>query len=178
VQTSRRGRKQPQLASCRWHTCCGSCALVRSSSWNPQTANAQQRRCHKGLMRHTVASCFPSTRVAASRNSGKTPGRTEGAETLAPSLHSPNPEISNAQQCRCHKELMRHTVASCFLSAKLDATHGGELFPVSESCCFSQLGKNLGADGRGRNFRTRASSSGPTPNWRALCYDSGPEANT
>jgi GAF domain len=32
VQASRCRRKQPQPASCRWHTCCGSCA-IRASRW-------------------------------------------------------------------------------------------------------------------------------------------------
>ena len=32
---------------------------ARSPSPNPQTANAQQRRRHKALMRHTAARCFP-----------------------------------------------------------------------------------------------------------------------
>jgi len=35
--------------------------LDRSPSPNPQTGNAQQRRRHKALMRHTAMRCFPST---------------------------------------------------------------------------------------------------------------------
>src|SRR6516162_1961674 len=35
----------------------------RRPSPNPQTANAQQCRCRKALMRNIAASCFPSTRV-------------------------------------------------------------------------------------------------------------------
>ena len=34
---------------------------------NPQTANAQQRRRRKALMRHTAASCFPSINKAHRR---------------------------------------------------------------------------------------------------------------
>src|SRR6516165_12037156 len=37
----------------------------RSASHNPQTARAQQRRHHKGLMRHMAASCFASMRAGA-----------------------------------------------------------------------------------------------------------------
>jgi hypothetical protein len=35
----------------------------RRPSPNPQTANAQQCRSHKALMRNIAASCFPSTRA-------------------------------------------------------------------------------------------------------------------
>src|SRR5262245_65714628 len=44
----------------------------RRPSPNPQTANAQQCRYHKALMRNTAASCFPSTRVT--RRLNRSPG--------------------------------------------------------------------------------------------------------
>jgi hypothetical protein len=45
----------------------------QSASPNPQTANAQQRRRHKALMRHTATRCFPST-INRSRREFHEPG--------------------------------------------------------------------------------------------------------
>src|SRR6516162_6954446 len=57
--------------------------LSRRPSRKPQTGNAQQCRCRKGLMRHTAARCFLSTRVVfpvnesgANTSTRESPGRT------------------------------------------------------------------------------------------------------
>ena len=60
----------------------------RPPSPKPQTANAQQRRRHKALMRHMAASCFLLMMVKLARSRSpqlrKTRGRRDGVdETLA-----------------------------------------------------------------------------------------------
>jgi hypothetical protein len=61
----------------------------RPPSSKPQTANAQQRRHDKALMRHTAVNCFPFQRVAFPVNESratpqlrKHPGPRDGVEIL------------------------------------------------------------------------------------------------
>jgi len=60
---SRRPSPNPQTANAQQCRCHKGLHDSRRPSPNPQTANAQQCRCRKALMRNIAASCFPSTRV-------------------------------------------------------------------------------------------------------------------
>ena len=57
----------------------------------------------------------------ASRNSGKTRGGQDGGRNFRRCETRPPPQsqTANTQQCRCHKDLMRNTAASCFPSTRV-----------------------------------------------------------
>jgi len=87
-----------------------------------EIAIEKQYRRLKALMRHTAASCFPSMRAGALASpqlrrtrGGWDGGRNLGCRTVA------LPKTSNRQR------------ATMPTPQGVDATHGGELFPVDES---------------------------------------------
>jgi hypothetical protein len=123
---------------------------------NPQTANAQQCRRHKGLMRNIAASYFPSTRVT--RRLNRSPGGSLSPAMLPslllatrekPGADKTGVEILGAHQCRCHKDLMRNTAASCFPSTRVALQP--QLPPAGVSASPTRKETRGGQDG-GRNF--------------------------
>jgi hypothetical protein len=105
---------------------------------NPQTANAQQCRRHKGLMRNIAASYFPSTRVT--RRLNRSPGGSLSPAML-PSLLLATREKPGADKTGEEKYAGQTPVllsrqnsqrATIQKPQGLDEQHSGELDQVKE----------------------------------------------
>jgi len=114
----------------------------RRPSPNPQTANAQQCRYHKALMRNTAASCFPSTRVT--RRLNRSPGGSFSPAML-PSLLLATREKPGADKTGveilggARPVLLRRANSQRATMQMPQAQHHGELFPVNESCAAASV---------------------------------------